>query len=153
MATETIRARFRTQGGVPRPDFRKALTRANYRSFRYALADAKRRFAPHDRTGRTDAATGGVVEGSRGFRLENPTAPALFIEEGTGLWGPDASPYEILPVGKGALFWPGAEHPVARVIHPGIEPDPFLRPAIEENAGLFEEFIDLEIAREWERSG
>jgi hypothetical protein len=29
-----------------------------------------------------------------------------------------------------ALYWPGAEHPVKRVNHPGTRPYPYLRPAL-----------------------
>ena len=36
----------------------------------------------------------------------------------------------ILPRNKKALSWPGADHPVARVNHPGTEPQPYLRPAL-----------------------
>lgn len=36
----------------------------------------------------------------------------------------------ILPRNKKALFWPGADHPVARVNHPGTPPNPYLRPAL-----------------------
>lgn len=36
----------------------------------------------------------------------------------------------ILPRNKKALHWPGADHPVARVNHPGTKPQPYLRPAL-----------------------
>lgn len=36
----------------------------------------------------------------------------------------------ILPRNKKALHWPGADHPVARVNHPGTAPMPYLRPAL-----------------------
>jgi hypothetical protein len=36
----------------------------------------------------------------------------------------------ILPRNKKALYWPGADHPVARVNHPGTQPYPYLRPAL-----------------------
>lgn len=39
-------------------------------------------------------------------------------------------PFTIFPKHKRALFWPGAAHPVGKVNHPGIEPQPFLRPAL-----------------------
>jgi hypothetical protein len=29
-----------------------------------------------------------------------------------------------------ALYWPGADHPVKRVNHPGTKPYPYLRPAL-----------------------
>lgn len=40
------------------------------------------------------------------------------------------SPHVILPRNKKALHWPGADHPVARVNHPGTRPQPYLRPAL-----------------------
>jgi hypothetical protein len=40
------------------------------------------------------------------------------------------SPHVILPRNKKALSWPGADHPVARVNHPGTAPAPYLRPAL-----------------------
>lgn len=40
------------------------------------------------------------------------------------------SPHVILPQNKKALFWPDADHPVARVNHPGTAPAPYLRPAL-----------------------
>lgn len=30
----------------------------------------------------------------------------------------------------GALYWPGADHPVKRVNHPGTAPMPYLRPSL-----------------------
>lgn len=40
------------------------------------------------------------------------------------------APHVILPRNKKALHWPDARHPVARVNHPGTQPQPFLRPAL-----------------------
>ena len=48
----------------------------------------------------------------------------LFIEEGT-------DPFTIEPRNKKALFWPGADHPVKSVRHPGIKAKPFFAPAIK----------------------
>lgn len=39
-------------------------------------------------------------------------------------------PHFILPNQKKALYWPGADHPVAYVNHPGTKPQPYLRPAL-----------------------
>jgi hypothetical protein len=49
---------------------------------------------------------------------------ALWVEQGTG-------EHVILPVNKKALFWPGADHPVRMVFHPGTKARPFLMPAAE----------------------
>lgn len=40
------------------------------------------------------------------------------------------SPHVILPRNKKALYWPDADHPVARVNHPGTRAQPYLRPAL-----------------------
>ena len=40
------------------------------------------------------------------------------------------SAHVIKPRFKRALFWEGADHPVAKVNHPGTAPAPFLRPAL-----------------------
>jgi hypothetical protein len=40
--------------------------------------------------------------------------------------------FTIVPRNKKALFWPGAEHPVASVFHPAQAPRPWLRPRLEE---------------------
>lgn len=40
------------------------------------------------------------------------------------------SPHVILPRNKKALYWPDADHPVAKVNHPGTRPQPFLRTAL-----------------------
>lgn len=37
----------------------------------------------------------------------------------------------IEPRRKKALYWPGAQHPVKRVHHPGTAPHPFMGPAVE----------------------
>lgn len=47
------------------------------------------------------------------------TAPyAEFVILGT-------SPHMIFPKSAGALFWDGADHPVASVLHPGTKPNPY----------------------------
>jgi hypothetical protein len=40
-------------------------------------------------------------------------------------------PHEITPRRRRALFWPGAAHPVTRVMHPGGRARPFLKPAAD----------------------
>lgn len=42
-------------------------------------------------------------------------------------------PHEISAKDKQALYWPGAEHPVRRVQHPGSKEKPYLRPALEQS--------------------
>jgi len=63
------------------------------------------------------------------------------ILAGTNLeYAPDVecgtSAHEIRPVNKKALYWPGANHPVAVVHHPGTAPQPYLRPAFDGSAPI-----------------
>lgn len=65
-----------------------------------------------------------------------PTAEhAVYLEYGTGVYGtgPGAKrqPIVIVPKTKQALFWPGARHPVRRVVQQGLQPRPYLRPAFQ----------------------
>ena len=51
--------------------------------------------------------------------VDEGTAPyAIYVILGT-------SPHEIFPKSAGALFWPGADHPVPSVLHPGTAPNPY----------------------------
>jgi len=54
---------------------------------------------------------------------------SVYVELGT-------PPHPIRPKFKKALYWPGADHPVAKVNHPGTEPSPYLRPALFQNREL-----------------
>lgn len=75
----------------------------------------------------------GVVPWRTGFLTQSFRA-----ELTTGLlrWFPTASyapyvefgtkPHTILPRDKKALYWPGADHPVRRVNHPGTKPNDFM---------------------------
>lgn len=64
--------------------------------------------------------------------------------------------HEIRPLGKRALFWPGARHPVASVFHPGTAPNDVpakgLAEAANEIAGLRTAF-DTEVEDRWNRKG
>lgn len=54
------------------------------------------------------------------------TAPyAEHVHEGTGVYGPNGRPIVIAPTNKKALFWPGAAHPVKKVVQQGVRPNPF----------------------------
>jgi hypothetical protein len=61
-----------------------------------------------------------------------PYAP--YIEYGT-------QPHEISPVNKRALFWPGAEHPVMHVHHPGTKANPVLWNALVSTEPMVREII------------
>ncbi len=66
------------------------------------------------------------------------TAPySVFVERGTGLYGPRKK--RIYPTTKQALFWPGAAHPVKSIA--GQKPQPFLKPAFDEEAPKLAEYI------------
>ena len=57
---------------------------------------------------------------------------AIYQEMGTGLFAPGGgSMYEIRPRRRKALWWPGLEHPVKVVHHPGVRPRPYLRPTAD----------------------
>lgn len=49
---------------------------------------------------------------------------SFFVHEGTAA-------HVIYPSAKKALFWPGAEHPVRRVNHPGTKANPFMKRALD----------------------
>lgn len=65
----------------------------------------------------------GVVKPAELVRhVGSSLAYADMVERGT-------RPHEIVPVNRQALWWPGADHPVRRVQHPGTQAQPHLRPA------------------------
>jgi len=55
---------------------------------------------------------------------------AIYQEMGTGVYA-GGEPYEIRPRRRKALWWPGLDHPVTSVMHPGIHARPYLRPAAD----------------------
>lgn len=85
-------------------------------------------------------------------RLEGAYVPsaryAIFVHEGT-------RPHMILPTNRRALYWPGAQHPVRSVRHPGTKANRFMD-AIKDKATadiqkLFTQALDMinvEIAKE-----
>lgn len=46
-----------------------------------------------------------------------------------------SAPHIITPTTKKALHWPGARHPVNKVMHPGTPAQPFMRPALYKRRG------------------
>lgn len=81
----------------------------------------------------------------RGFDTEAKvkfTAPyAIFVHEGTGIFGPKQRPYTIEARNKKALFWPGAQHPVKKVTIRGMRARPFLKQAFEEQGPKLRDLI------------
>lgn len=72
---------------------------------------------------------------------------AIYQEMGTGMYAPGGgSAYEIRPKHKKALFWEGAAHPVASVMHPGVRARPYLRPAADAIYPELAEYIRQELA-------
>lgn len=63
------------------------------------------------------------------------TAPyAIYVHEGTGIYGPKQKPFVVEAKNKKALFWPGAPHPFKKVTIRGMRARPFLKQAFEEEA-------------------
>jgi hypothetical protein len=140
----TIDPQFR--GSLPDPEFHLALRRAVRRSGEIAFADMQRRISPHTKTGRTEAGNQIQLYGAAGFRLFNPEETALFLEFGT-------EAHTIEPRDAQALRFYDDGLPVfaARVDHPGTEADPFMEPAVVENAPIFEEIFAEEVEEAWRR--
>lgn len=51
--------------------------------------------------------------------------------------------HDIFPKNKKALYWPGAEHPVKMVHHPGIEGKHFVEDSIEATMPRLQEFFTV----------
>jgi HK97 gp10 family phage protein len=73
-------------------------------------------------TGRLKSSIQWEIDGTIG-RVSTDVPYWRYVEYGT-------APHVITPVNKRALHWEGADHPVARVNHPGTPAKPFLRPAL-----------------------
>jgi hypothetical protein len=90
-----------------------------------ALSASQAILAKHTTKGTVPWRTGFLVQSFRAEQTSGmlrwfPTASyAPYVEFGT-------KPHVILPKDKKALFWPGADHPVKRVNHPGTKPNDFL---------------------------
>lgn len=96
-------------------------------------ADAKRR-APVD-TGFLRNSIHAEPTGELSAEIAVGAEYAAAVEFGTGVRSIDPeAPHEpivIRPLHKQALFWPGADHPVAQVVQQGNPPQPYLTPACE----------------------
>lgn len=69
---------------------------------------------------------GGISGAWARFYVDSPADRyTLFVIEGTAA-------HEIRPSTRKALFWPGADHPVAFVHHPGTQPNDFVGRAMDE---------------------
>lgn len=77
------------------------------------------------------------------YHIRTNVEYALWVHEGTGVHGPVGAPYEIVPVVAEALWWPGADHPVMRVLHPGQQPNPFAQRGLDTTATRLEDFAQM----------
>lgn len=57
------------------------------------------------------------------------------------------APHDIYPVTAKALFWDGALYPVKVVHHPGTAAQPFMEPALEQNADRIQDFFNEAIEK------
>lgn len=94
------------------------------------IATDARRYCPK-RTGQLaesikyEVEDGSLIVSAKGSDEESYAA---YVELGT-------RPHPITARPGGALFWPGARHPVKSVEHPGTHAQPFLRPALYQERG------------------
>ena len=67
--------------------------------------------------------------------IKTPASYAIYVNDGT-------SPYVIEPVNKKALYWEGADHPIAgKVIHPGITGQHFIEDSIDDVDGRLDGYF------------
>ena len=67
--------------------------------------------------------------------IKTPAEYAKYVNDGT-------SPYVIEPVNKKALYWEGADHPIAgKVIHPGIKGQHFIEDSIDDVEGRLDGYF------------
>jgi len=116
------------------------------------VARATRAF--QDRTGRLRTSIrSGIIEDEpshvTGALSAGDPAPgahyAQFVELGTRR-------HDIYPRDRQALYWPGAEHPVRHVRHPGTRPRPFIQPAMLQ-AALLEKVFETTLKALFDAEG
>ena len=66
--------------------------------------------------------------------IRTPAEYAVMVNDGT-------QPHIIEPVSAKALYWPGADHPVKRVYHPGTQGQHFVENSIEDVEGRLSEYF------------
>lgn len=87
-----------------------------------ALVEEDAKLLVHVKTGELQASIRRAVNGDT-FRVGSDLDYSVYLEEGTAA-------HVIRPKNGKALMWPGADHPYARVNHPGTAPAPFLKPSL-----------------------
>ncbi|MHB1131657.1 MAG: HK97 gp10 family phage protein [Chloroflexota bacterium] len=130
VGTRELQAKWLRLGNALRADFLSAAVTSGANICRDAASVA----APY-RTGTLKRSLHTEVGESTALRavvlVGTDLEYAQAIEFGSGLYGPKKAKYIIRPKNKKALFWKGARHPVAFVMHPGVRPRPFLLPAFQ----------------------
>lgn len=82
------------------------------------------------------------------YHIKSGVEYAMAVYSGTGTrgdisLGASGVPFDIFPVKKKALYWPGADHPVKAVYdHPGMPSNPYIDRAEETTVNRVEEFIN-----------
>ena len=99
-----------------------------------------REMAPVDH-GRLAGAFQLQKNGDWSWTITNGVEYAMAVWKGT-------APHTIVPRNAKALFWPGADHPVMRVNHPGTKPNPFVEDAWSRSEGRAEDFVTMAIAEQ-----
>ena len=79
----------------------------------------------------------------RGWTSDIVTSDKPFKYQDQGTRGP----YVIRPRRKRALFWPGAAHPVRRVIHPGLKAQHFSDRIAEKMKKHYQRIVDDELSK------
>jgi len=107
-------------------------------SLSVALINRKAKIEAPVRTGRLRAGIRSRISPFRGM-VESTVDYGVHIHEGT-------APHIIRPVGKKALYWKGARHPVKSVKHPGTKANPFMKRGVERAEGqvqtIFQKAVD-----------
>lgn len=82
------------------------------------------------------------------YHVKSGVEYAMAVYSGTGTrgdisLGASGKPFDIFPVRKKALYWPGAEHPVKAVYdHPGMRSNPYVDRSAETTRARIDEFIN-----------
>lgn len=91
--------------------------------------------APVD-TGNLKSRISTIPLGPFHFVLQSAAEYSIHVEKGT-------DPHVITPSNKEALYWPGADHPVKKVEHPGTDAQPFMEPALDHMVEIAPDTFDL----------
>jgi hypothetical protein len=108
------------------------------------IEEALREAAPQ-RTGELRKSVRGerAVAGASAVLTFTAVDYARYVIDGT-------RPHEIRPRHAQALFWPGAQHPVAVVHHPGTRPNDFVARALEPLTPEIQAAMDEAIAAQFQ---